>query len=386
MKGLRALESALIRLEGAVAVALVLLMLALAGYNVLYRNVLVPLQKHWAHSGPKPTLAAVPEPAAAPGPAPAAKPATPSKPEPGAAEGFGGDWGEGGDAPPPDDDDDDTKAAPAPAREPAPEAAEPEAAEGFGGDWGEGGEPPPPPREPAAPEPARDAPEPGAAEGFGGDWGEGGEAPTPAPSKAEGKRVAEAAPPDDPFGDDLGDEEDPFANLPMIDAKGGAAATPGDEDLGGPPEPGSFAARMVSLVDALKLSWIDVVLRQLVILVSFFGGMLATHRGKHINVDALSKLLGPRARRGLDVVSNGLALAVCLVLARAGADLVAISREHPHELVSWADEWTFQLMFPLGFGLLAFHFALRLLEAATGQPHPGAGEGSPAAGTQEVQP
>lgn len=308
MKGLRALESALIRLEGAVAVALVLLMLALAGYNVLYRNVLVPLQKHWAHSGPKPTLAAVPEPAAAPGPAPAAKPATPSKPEPGAAE------------------------------------------------------------------------------GFGGDWGEGGEAPTPAPSKAEGKRVAEAAPPDDPFGDDLGDEEDPFANLPMIDAKGGAAATPGDEDLGGPPEPGSFAARMVSLVDALKLSWIDVVLRQLVILVSFFGGMLATHRGKHINVDALSKLLGPRARRGLDVVSNGLALAVCLVLARAGADLVAISREHPHELVSWADEWTFQLMFPLGFGLLAFHFALRLLEAATGQPHPGAGEGSPAAGTQEVQP
>jgi TRAP-type C4-dicarboxylate transport system permease small subunit len=116
--------------------------------------------------------------------------------------------------------------------------------------------------------------------------------------------------------------------------------------------------------------------------------MLATHRGKHINVDALSKLLGPRARRGLDVVSNGLALAVCLVLARAGADLVAISREHPHELVSWADEWTFQLMFPLGFGLLAFHFAVRLVEAATGHKPPGQPDdaSAPAREDQAVQP
>ena len=41
MKGLRALEAAVIRIEGIVAVTLVLTMLALAGYNVFYRNVLV---------------------------------------------------------------------------------------------------------------------------------------------------------------------------------------------------------------------------------------------------------------------------------------------------------------------------------------------------------
>ena len=88
MKGLRALETAVIRIEGIVAVALVLTMLALAGYNVLYRNVLVRLQKHWAHSGPPIVVAVKDEPTAA---APAkGDQAAPAK---GAGEGFAGDWG-----------------------------------------------------------------------------------------------------------------------------------------------------------------------------------------------------------------------------------------------------------------------------------------------------
>ncbi|MBC8072572.1 MAG: hypothetical protein IAG13_29895, partial [Deltaproteobacteria bacterium] len=78
MKPLRALESRLVRIEGAVAVALVLVMLGLAGYNVFYRNVLVPLQKHWAHSGEVVAVAAPVVAAAEPGVD--AKPATETKP------------------------------------------------------------------------------------------------------------------------------------------------------------------------------------------------------------------------------------------------------------------------------------------------------------------
>ena len=112
-------------------------------------------------------------------------------------------------------------------------------------------------------------------------------------------------------------------------------------------------------VTDLFTHWIDVVLRQLVILVSFFGAMMATRTGKHINVDALSKLVPPAGRRALAVVTNALAVAVCVVFARAGAELVEIGREHPSPLTSWADEWVFQLMFPFGFGLVAFHFGVR---------------------------
>ncbi len=349
MKSLRAFEAALLRVEGTVAVALVVLMLALAGYNVVYRNVLVPMQRHWAHSGPKPA-AAEPDatPAATPTPTAAGAAASPGTPPPdkSAAEGFAGDWGEGGEIDAPADDEPEAKAAAAKAAEAKAAEAKDDAGD-FGGDWGED--------DGAAAAPA----DPGAAEGFAGDWGEGGDAKAPADR-------ADAKP--DEGGDDFGDEaeSDPFANLPDIDAKGGPAAAPIDPDEGGPPPAGSFAANMVAFIDAIKLDWIDVLLRQLVILVSFFGAMMATHRGKHINVDALSKLVPPTGRRALSVVTNALAVGVCVVFARAGAELVAIGREHPSPLMPWADEWAFQLMFPLGFGLLAFHFGVRLLEALTG--------------------
>lgn len=307
MKLLRALEAGLVRVEGAVAVALVLVMLALAGYNVVYRNVLVPMQKHWAHSGP-----VLEAPTPPPTKAAASKPT--DAPAPSAAEGFAGDWGEGG------DEDEDEKPEPKP-------SDEPDGAEGFAGDWGESGED----DEPADAKDANDT-----------------------------KDAKDAAPP----------EDDDF-HLAKIDA---VAQTGDGKPLGGPPPPGSFAANMVSFIDSIKLGWIDVVLRQFVILVAFFGAMMATQRGKHINVDALSKLLNPARQRWLSVATNLLATGVCIVFAKAGSALVGIGREHPHELVPWADEWIFQLMFPLGFGLLAFHFAVRVAEAATGTaPEPTGG-------------
>lgn len=328
MKSLRALESTLVRIEGAVAVALVLVMLLLAGYNVCYRNLLVPLQKHWAHSGPP---IVVQQQADAPVATPSEDGKTPTKVEPpskSAAEGFGGDWGEGDEGEPAEND------APPPAKIEAKAPAKTEAAEGFGGDWGEGDD-------------------------------EGGvEEPPPT---NDGK----AAKPADAVDDELADEEDPFANLSRIEGVGNKPAEGDEGPQGSPPPEGSFAAWGVAFVDSLKLDWIDVVLRQLVILVAFFGGMLATHRGKHINVDALSKVLPASLRRFLGVVTNALAVGVCVVLARAGSELVAISREHPHPLVPWADEWVFQLMYPFGWSMLAFHFGVRLIEAAAGLPPPG---------------
>ena len=112
MRKLRALEDLLIQVESALAVVLVLTMLLLAAYNVVYRNVLVPLQNHWAHSGPPVEPAPVVE------AAPAKTDATPvqeaktetanteAKEDPvdsareGGADdfgGFGGGLGEGGD-------------------------------------------------------------------------------------------------------------------------------------------------------------------------------------------------------------------------------------------------------------------------------------------------
>ncbi len=428
MNRLRALEAQLVRLEGAALVGIVLLMLALAGYNVVYRNILVPLQVHWAHSGPPvepeaPTAPepsgtpAAPEPAAAEPNAPAPTPAgdTPTeKSEFGGAFGGGGsdggdEDGEDGEAPTPaalddaeddfagafgggrDDDEADTpKPAPKPAA-PAEAGQEEDEDEDFGGAFGGGRDDEETAAKPAPkPDPAEPKEDFGGAFGkdededskpvakneggdFGGAFGGGddsggeededgfggafgGAKPKPAAADADDSDPADEEEEADDFGDD-----DVFDNLQEIEAPGEEAEA---GPKGGPPPEGSFAARMVTLIDDIKLDWIDVLLRQLVIVMSFLGGALATARRKHINVDAASKLLPEAAKRWSGVVTNGLAIAVCLTLANAGQRLVAISKEYPKDITPFADDWMFQLMFPLGFGLLALHFGVRLLESA----------------------
>ena len=452
MRKLRALEDVLIRVESALAVVLVLTMLLLAAYNVVYRNVLVPLQQHWAHSGPPV------EPTAAKGVA--AEGAGDAKQDEAKAEleaetkvetksvdsareggddfgGFGGGLGEDEDAAKPEEDakkadgfegfggglDEEAepaKAVPAPEAkanaEPAkPEPAKPESDDfgGFGGGLDEEPEPPVAPPAAKAPEtvavaePAKPAkpesddfggfggglgdeadeaepetkaePKPAGDDfaGFGGGLGdEGGETKAgDAKAVADAKAVEAKAPAgddeldeeDDLGEDDLGDD-DQFANLADIDA---VAKKSGDSiPQGGPPPAGSFAAWAVEFIDDIKLDWIDIFLRQLVIIVAFFGAMLATQRGKHINVDALSKLLPAGVQRVVGVVLPLAAVSVCLVLAKAGWDLVAISREYPKDLLPSVPEWSLQLMFPVGFGLLAVHFAVRVVEAAVAPPEP----------------
>ncbi|MEX1363169.1 MAG: TRAP transporter small permease [Nannocystaceae bacterium] len=383
MRKLRELEDLLIRAESALAVVLVLTMLVLAGYNVVYRNILVPLQQHWAHSGPpvepaEPSTVAQTEPAAAQ----AESPSTPS-PEAAAESGGGGDdfggfgGGFGEDEPP------------APDEPPASDEAGPAGDDfgGFGGGFG-GDEPEPKPEPDPEPEPAKAEPAGDDFGGFGGGFGEDEPEPEPKPEPAAGDfggfgggfgddeegaakpaaddETEEPEDEDEPEADDFGDAEDQFANLPSIDA---AAETVADEGpQGGPPPAGSFAAWAVDFVDTIKLDWIDVFLRQLVIIVAFLGAMIATRRSKHINIDALSKAMPRSARRVIPVLLNLVSLGVCLVLASAGWDLVKISQEFPKDLVPWAQEWKFQLMFPIGFGLMAVHFAVRLLESIVEDP------------------
>lgn len=429
MRKLRALEDLLIRVESALAVVLVLTMLLLAAYNVVYRNVLVRLQNHWAHSGPPVERAPVEA-------APAKTEATPvgeakadtkadTKAEPVDSaregggddfEGFGGGLGEEGEEGEEDEEGEaETKAEPkAETKAVADEKDEPAKTGsddfgGFGGGLDDEPEPaptPPPAKAPemiAKAEPAKpaksesddfggfggglgdDEPEDAEPEakatkagaddfgGFGGGLDDGGDeakAPIDADAKAPSDAKAPAA--DDDLSedeldgeDDLGDD-DQFANLPDIDAvaKQSADSIP----QGGPPPEGSFAAWAIRFIDDIKLDWIDVFLRQLVIIVAFFGAMLATQRGKHINVDALSKVLPRGIQRVVAVLLPLTAVAVCLVLARAGWDLVQISREYPKDLLPSVPEWSLQLMFPVGFGLLAVHFMVRIVEAVVVGP------------------
>lgn len=343
----------LVRVESAVAVGLVLLMLSLASYNVIYRNVLAPLQFRWAHSGP-PVEVVVPPQVDAPvvdakGDAKTDGGATP--PAKAANDDFGGFSND--DEEDEGDDEGETKAAPpkpAPVAAPAPAATPKPSNDEFGGFTDDDDD------DDEAKTPATKPAKAGGEDfgGFGGD--DEGEEEGDEPEAGDAKEDEEEE------ADDLGENER-FTNLAKVDAPGKGQGR--EIPRGGPPPEGSFAAWAVGFIDDVKLDWIDILVRQLVILVAFFGAMLATTRRKHINVDAFSRLLGPNAQRWLSAGTNALATFVCVMLMRTGAKLVAIGREYPAELLPWAEEWMFQLMYPICFGLLAFHFGIRSLEHVT---------------------
>lgn len=394
MEKLLRLESHLIRAESWLLVAMVLVMLLLGSYNVLYRNVLVPWQKSLATSGPpvKVEPPKVPDKAAA----------TPS-PDKGTSDnggfggGFGADDGEDddgsggfgggfgtddaddepakkddgdsaggfgggfGDDEPEEEAADGEKPAAAPdGGEKAPAEAPTDGAGGFGGGFGED--------EPAEkPKPAeKPADKDDGADGFGGGFGsddEDGDDGADGFGGGFGSDDEDGGEDDsDGFGGGFGDgaEEDPGATAAPAMRK--PAKPVNAEPEGGPPPEGSFAAGMVGFIDAVKLDWIDVLLRQLVIMVGFLGAMIATRRRKHINIDAASKLLPAKVRGWITMAMNALACVVSVMLAVAGYRLVAISVEFPKEMMPFVDEWHFQLMFPLGFGLLGLHFLFRVLE------------------------
>lgn len=357
-------EEGLIRIETWLLVVCVVVMLALSSYNVFYRNLLVPWQKNLATSGPPVAEVSAPPPSS---PTPEAKP---DKAQ-GDAAGFGGGFGGGDGA----EQGDAAGFGGGFGADEGQEGAQEDAA-GFGGGFGDS--------EGAQEEPQEEPEE--ATGGFGGGFGGDGEEPQEAAQEAEGDDegfgggfgaqepegeggegfgggfgTQEGADSEEGgFGGGFGGGEEPEA-APAEEKREAVALVP-QEPEGGPPPEGSTAAALVELIDTIKLDWIDILLRQLVIIVGFLGAMLATRRKKHINIDAASKLLPLGVQRVTTLVVNLVVTVVCVVLASAGWNLVSLSLEFPKELMSWADEWTFQLMFPVGFGLLALHFLVRVLE------------------------
>ncbi|MFB6265267.1 MAG: TRAP transporter small permease, partial [Bradymonadaceae bacterium] len=121
----------------------------------------------------------------------------------------------------------------------------------------------------------------------------------------------------------------------------------------------STATSLAAVIAAVKLSWIDVLLRHLVLVVGFLGGLLAVRRREHITVDAVGQLFEGRTKEWVDAGTSAVAAVICTLLVLAGLELVELSLKWPSEVLPGIDQWALQLMFPVGFGLMGVHFAVR---------------------------
>lgn len=125
------------------------------------------------------------------------------------------------------------------------------------------------------------------------------------------------------------------------------------------------------------IDWADITLQNVTVLVGLLGAAIATSEGRHLNIDILSRVLRGRGKMVLRVVIGLFSVTVCVLLARGGwttflanygpwLENIPEGWSAAHNLkVQFFEgtipQWLSLSFLPVGFALIGFHFALRLV-------------------------
>jgi TRAP-type C4-dicarboxylate transport system permease small subunit len=130
----------------------------------------------------------------------------------------------------------------------------------------------------------------------------------------------------------------------------------------------AFLQVVLRNVFSTGLLWADPFLRHLVLWIGFLGASLATQQERHINLDIITRYLGPRWVSCVRMLTNLFAVAVTAFLARAAWTFVHNEMSSNEPLFTINDvavsAWWLQSIIPIGFALMAFRFVIRAISHA----------------------
>ncbi len=111
-----------------------------------------------------------------------------------------------------------------------------------------------------------------------------------------------------------------------------------------------------------SILWGDVFLRHVVLWVAFLGAIVATGEKRHITIDALTKVLSDKGKKIAGIITGIASVVVCYFLTDASHRFLVDEIEFGGTLMLDIPRWIFQLIIPLGFGLMMLRFSIRVLE------------------------
>lgn len=106
------------------------------------------------------------------------------------------------------------------------------------------------------------------------------------------------------------------------------------------------------------LSWAEPASRAGVLWLAMLGALGAARQQRHINIDALPRLLSGVLWRCVHVLTQLAAALICGWAAWIGWGLMQSEREFPLPFIAGIESWVPMLVLPIGFGLLALRLAL----------------------------
>jgi TRAP-type C4-dicarboxylate transport system permease small subunit len=123
----------------------------------------------------------------------------------------------------------------------------------------------------------------------------------------------------------------------------------------------AFLQVVLRNVFSTGILWADTFLRYLVLWVGFLGAAVATHEERHINIDALTRFFSPYLKNLISIITNAVATVACYYMLKASIDFIRIGLPPDLTLFLNIPLLYFIVIVPIGFGLMALHFFLRVI-------------------------
>jgi TRAP-type C4-dicarboxylate transport system permease small subunit len=105
--------------------------------------------------------------------------------------------------------------------------------------------------------------------------------------------------------------------------------------------------------------WTDGVIRHSVFMIGFLGGAYATYTGRHIRIDAVTRVLKSKKRMALRVVTTLAAIVVVAMFTKAAIGFYKITLQEAGEASQAEELFTparGALIIVFGYAVIAFHF------------------------------
>jgi TRAP-type C4-dicarboxylate transport system permease small subunit len=116
-----------------------------------------------------------------------------------------------------------------------------------------------------------------------------------------------------------------------------------------------------------SLAWYDEFASYLLVWLTFYGAIIASHRRRHISLEVVVDKLNPAARKAIDALSESFVLLFQFVLFYYGWELIQKMGEDRTVSLPWVKmSWIYSVL-PISGGLMLLISAMRLIDMVFGR-------------------
>jgi TRAP-type C4-dicarboxylate transport system permease small subunit len=109
------------------------------------------------------------------------------------------------------------------------------------------------------------------------------------------------------------------------------------------------------------VTWIDPLLRMLVLWVALSGAVIASRTDNHIRIDFFARYISGQYYIYIKRIVHAYCVIICAVIAWYSVSFVRMDYEYGIEAFAGIPAWITELIIPIAFGMMAFRYFLLFL-------------------------